>query len=193
MFGAMQSREVEPRGVKVVEEEIALVCGELNAAHARLVTLIAEVLDGDLWHGDGLRSAEHWVAWKTGLSPARAAQLTAIARRRAELPVISQAFTDGELAVDQHWEHGGATDTPNLVCLCAHHHRLHHRDQLWITGDADRPDGLSFTSASGVPLPSGPKPRPPTGPPTQPRGRYRHPLGEDLDHACLYFHPPRAA
>ena len=25
-----------------------------------------------------------------------------------------------------HWEHGGPTDTNNLIALCAHHHRLHH-------------------------------------------------------------------
>ena len=26
-----------------------------------------------------------------------------------------------------HWEHDGVTETWNLICLCPHHHRLHHR------------------------------------------------------------------
>jgi hypothetical protein len=93
MFDGMEARDVE--------QQLAAVCGELNAAHARLAALVAEAVAGELWHGAGLRSAEHWVAWKTGLSPARAAQVVAIARRRDELPALWQAFADGELAVDQ--------------------------------------------------------------------------------------------
>jgi len=46
----------------------------------------------------------------------------------------------------QHWEDGGASDTANLVCLCQHHHRLHHRGGLGIEGDADEPDGIVFTA-----------------------------------------------
>ncbi len=43
-----------------------------------------------------------------------------------------------------HWLDGGPTNTWNLVALCPHHHRLHHRGLLHITGNADRPDGLVF-------------------------------------------------
>ncbi len=44
---------------------------------------------------------QQWVAWKTGLSPHRAAEVVALASRQAELPATMAAFSAGELAVDQ--------------------------------------------------------------------------------------------
>jgi hypothetical protein len=101
MFGSMEVTGVGERRASESEARIAVVCGELNAAHARLVDLVAEVIDSRSWEGQGLRSVEHWVAWQTGLSPARASQVAAIARRRGELPETMTAFANGELAVDQ--------------------------------------------------------------------------------------------
>jgi Domain of unknown function (DUF222) len=48
-----------------------------------------------------------------------------------------------------HWINGGRTDTCNLVCLCRAHHRAHHRGVFTIDGDADQPDGLTFSDRSG--------------------------------------------
>jgi hypothetical protein len=90
-----------------------------------------------------------------------------------------------------HREHHGPTETWNLVCLCPRHHRLHHRGRLGITGNADHPDGLTFTDPHGQPLHPGPRPHPPTGPPTPPARRYRHPTGERLHSRWVYFNPPR--
>ena len=90
-----------------------------------------------------------------------------------------------------HWDDGGVTDTWNLICLCPHHHRLHHRGKLGITGNADIPGGVTFTDASGKPLAlSGARPKPPGAPPSPPIGRYEHPLGERLDMSMVYFNPP---
>jgi hypothetical protein len=47
------------------------------------------------------------------------------------------------------WQDGGPTDTPNLICLCQHHHRLHHRGKLGVEGNADDPDGVIFTDDRG--------------------------------------------
>ncbi len=77
------------------------LCGHLNVLHAQLVAAVVEALDGGLWEQWGVKSPEHWLAWQTGLSPARAKQLVEIARRAGELPVTIAAFADGELAVDQ--------------------------------------------------------------------------------------------
>jgi hypothetical protein len=89
-----------------------------------------------------------------------------------------------------HWEDGGPTDTWNLIALCPHHHRLHHKGALGITGNAD--DGtVVFTDHNGNLLtPSGAKPEPPGAPPPPPSGTYQHPLGERLDYEWLYFNPP---
>jgi hypothetical protein len=98
MFGGHGSDRGRPPGERGA---VAVVCGELNAARARLVDEIAGVIEAGVWEGHGLRSIEHWVAWQTGLSPSRAAQVVAIARRRSQLPETMTAFADGELEVDQ--------------------------------------------------------------------------------------------
>jgi len=90
-----------------------------------------------------------------------------------------------------HWEDGGATDTTNLMALCGRHHRLHHRGQLGISGDADRSDGINFTDSRGRPLAASGRPRPPTEPP--PSGAWTHPTGERLDDRWIDFARPSDA
>ena len=95
-----------------------------------------------------------------------------------------------------HWEDGGPTDPGNLICLCPHHHRLHHRGLLTITGtDAEAAHGIAFHDRWGRALPGVAPPTPPTGPPTpSPSGPYRHPAGERLtDNRWIWFNRPSAA
>ena len=81
-----------------------------------------------------------------------------------------------------HWDDHGPTDTWNLVALCPRHHRLHHRGQLGITGNADHPDGLRFTNTRGQPIPpSGAKPIPPAEPPPPPTTGWTNPTGERIN------------
>ncbi|MDQ6726045.1 MAG: HNH endonuclease, partial [Actinomycetota bacterium] len=96
----MEERDREPVAGEL-EAEIARTCGVLNAASARLVSLLAQVLEAGAWQVSGVHSATQWVAWQCGVSPARARSLVSIARRRAELPVTSAAFDAGELCEDQ--------------------------------------------------------------------------------------------
>jgi hypothetical protein len=89
-----------------------------------------------------------------------------------------------------HWLSGGPTDTWNLICLCPHHHRLHHKSGLGITGNADIDGGVTFTDAKGRPIsPSGARPTPPSGPPPPPVGRFLHPTGERFDTRWFEFGP----
>jgi hypothetical protein len=91
-----------------------------------------------------------------------------------------------------HWEHGGRTDTDNLLLVCGKHHRMHHRGRLDITGNADRPDGLEFRNGHGrLIAPSGAAPNVPTGPPPKPVAVYAHPDGGRMDTGQIYFNPPR--
>jgi hypothetical protein len=91
-----------------------------------------------------------------------------------------------------HWEHGGRTDTDNLLLVCGKHHRMHHRGRLDITGNADQPEGLEFRNQHGrIITPSGATPNPPTGPPPKPAAVYSHPDGGRMDTAQIYFNPPR--
>src|SRR3954468_11786925 len=84
-----------------LEAEIAQTCGLMNATAARLVRLIARVLETGTWQVSGVHSASQWVAWQCGVSPARARSLGAMARRADELPVVTAAFQAGELCEDQ--------------------------------------------------------------------------------------------
>ena len=88
----------------------------------------------------------------------------------------------------QHWEDGGTSDTANLVALCQHHHRLHHRGGLGISGNADDPHGMTFTDERGRILDPTGRPVPPRRAPEQaarelgiPGGNWTHPTGERLD------------
>jgi hypothetical protein len=85
-----------------VGAELADVCGHLNVSHELMVALTAELLETGAWDADtGCHSPEQYLAWRTGLSPERAAQIVMIARRRRELPVTFAAFAAGLLSVDQ--------------------------------------------------------------------------------------------
>ncbi|KWX22614.1 hypothetical protein AFM11_19125 [Mycolicibacterium wolinskyi] len=61
-----------------------------------------------------------------------------------------------------HWEDGGLTELANLVLVCPHHHRLHHRGGITITGPAHQ---LIVTDTTGQPLRGGALAQPPTTPP----------------------------
>ncbi len=100
-----------------------------------------------------------------------------------------------------HWEDGGATDTANLVALCPHHHRLHHKGLLGISGKADDPDGLVFTDARGRRLTGCGRPAPPGPHLADASGKrgltpatYVHPTGERLQNRWVHFNAvvPRA-
>ncbi|MET0325175.1 MAG: HNH endonuclease signature motif containing protein [Ilumatobacteraceae bacterium] len=89
-----------------------------------------------------------------------------------------------------HREHGGATELPNLVALCRRCHRAHHRGELGIVGNADVPDGLTFTDPDGRRLGGAPHVTPPDGPPPDPAHPYEHPLGERLHRRWLFLSDP---
>jgi len=59
---------------------------------------------------------------------------------------------------------------------------------LGIIGDADEPDGLTFTDSRGRPLAPAGTPVPPTGP--VPTGNWTHPTGERMDDECVVFSDP---
>jgi hypothetical protein len=84
-----------------LDERIAAACGQLNACYAHLVELLAEVIASGAWAGHGIRSAEQWIGWRTGLSAAHGRTLAALVAARQSHPRILDAFTAGELSIDQ--------------------------------------------------------------------------------------------
>jgi hypothetical protein len=84
-----------------LEERLAETVGLLNVVTAELVALIGEALRDGAWEGFGIRSPEHWVVWRCGVSPARARRLVAAARTLDGLPNVAALFEAGSLSEDQ--------------------------------------------------------------------------------------------
>ncbi|MDQ6796862.1 MAG: DUF222 domain-containing protein [Actinomycetota bacterium] len=70
-------------------------------ATGRLVSLLGRVLATGSYAGAGIGSPEQWVAWKCGVSLARARAVVSMARRLPELAETRTALEAGELAEDQ--------------------------------------------------------------------------------------------
>jgi hypothetical protein len=85
----------------VAEQELASLCGALNASHLRLVAIVAQALLDESWAIAGVRSPDHWLTMRAGLSPFHARQVVSVARRHAELPTVMSQFADGQLSLDQ--------------------------------------------------------------------------------------------
>jgi hypothetical protein len=81
----------------------------------------------------------------------------------------------------EHWLEGGTTDTHNLVSICPFHHRLHHRGELGISGNADGFDALTFTDRRRLPMAGSAPPSKPTAPPPSPAVPYDPPLRGRFD------------
>ncbi|HET6919047.1 MAG TPA: DUF222 domain-containing protein, partial [Jiangellaceae bacterium] len=87
--------------VRTLEERLSETVGLLNVVTAELVRLIGEALRTGGWEGFGIRSPEHWVVWRCGVSPARARRLVAMARTLDELPKVAGLFDAGSVSEDQ--------------------------------------------------------------------------------------------
>lgn len=60
--------------------------------------LIAEFDRREGWHGYGIASCAHWLAWQSGLSPGAAREHVRVARSLESLPLIAGAFAAGRLS-----------------------------------------------------------------------------------------------
>jgi Domain of unknown function (DUF222) len=85
---------------RFAEGEAIAVMGTVNAAVARLVAAVRDLLAVEGWEGVGIRSPEHWLCWKAGISRPRAEGLVTIARRAGQLPACWALFLEGRLGED---------------------------------------------------------------------------------------------
>ena len=84
-----------------LDERLAAACGQLNACYAHLVELLGEAIASGSWQGYGIRSVEHWIGWRTGLAPGHCRTLAALVAAADSHPQVVEAFSAGELSVDQ--------------------------------------------------------------------------------------------
>jgi hypothetical protein len=85
---------------RCAEGEAIAVMGTVNAAVARLVAAVRDLLAVEGWEDVGIRSPEHWLCWKAGISRPRAEGLVTIARRAGELRACWALFLEGRLGED---------------------------------------------------------------------------------------------
>jgi hypothetical protein len=125
--------------------------------------------------------------------PERTRRLVLHRDKKCRVPGCTQARWLQVHHID-HRADGGPDDMTNLVALCPADHRLHHQGRLGITGDAEDPDGLTFTDARGDVIDPAARPTVPTRPPPGPEVPYEHPLGERMQHwSIMYPDPPHHA
>ncbi len=84
-----------------IEAELAELCGQRNAIDGRVAVLLAEVDSAGLLGGTGLKSLEHFATWQLGVSRGHARDLTAIAERLDDLPMVTGLLREGRLSADQ--------------------------------------------------------------------------------------------
>jgi hypothetical protein len=94
------ARQEHPSGSPLPELAAAITAGavRLAAATAAWLRLIAEFDRRDGWHGYGISSCAHWLAWQCGLSPGAAREHVRVARSLRSLPLIEAAFAEGRLS-----------------------------------------------------------------------------------------------
>jgi hypothetical protein len=87
-------------GTPLDELAAAITTGavRLAAATAAWLRLVAEFDRRGGWHGVGIRSCAHWLAWQCGLGTGAAREHVRVARALPGLPRIQAAFSAGRLS-----------------------------------------------------------------------------------------------
>ena len=76
-------------------DEITELCAYLYAATYRLLVLIREFDEQELWGLPGICSCAHWLNWKVGIGMNAAREKVRVARALGDLPLTSAAFSKG--------------------------------------------------------------------------------------------------
>ena len=87
--------------LEVLFEELAELTGQRNAIDGRIVEIVNEVDRDGLWGATGCRSVSALVAWKTGVSPANAQAVVAVAQRLEQFPRCAEGMREGRFSLDQ--------------------------------------------------------------------------------------------
>ena len=84
-----------------LEEQIGVLAGQLHAATARFVDMVATFDDLQDWYGVGMRSCAHWVTIATGVDLWSAREMVRVGHALRDLPLIHEAFAAGRLSFDK--------------------------------------------------------------------------------------------
>jgi len=81
--------------------QLCELSAHVQAAQAELALRLAAFDEGTGWGGAGIRSCPHWLSIQAGLDYHTSADLLRVGHALAELPLIRQAFSAGQLSLDK--------------------------------------------------------------------------------------------
>jgi hypothetical protein len=84
--------------LELIERELESMAAQVNATHARWLTLVREFDRREGWANTGCRSTSEWVAWRCALNPRSAREHVRVAKALGELPAIDAEFAAGRLS-----------------------------------------------------------------------------------------------
>jgi hypothetical protein len=97
----MQTQVEVEKPLELLEREISELAAHIHAATCRWLVMVAEYDRREGWAGWGCKSCASWLSWRCSLAPSAAREHVRVARRLAELPLITAAFGRGELSYSQ--------------------------------------------------------------------------------------------
>lgn len=102
MCSPVQTEERPPTSgassLEDLEREICELAAHIAAATCRWLELLAEFDDRRGWAEWGITSCAHWLSWRCSLGLRAAREHVRVAHRLQELPLVTQAFSRGELS-----------------------------------------------------------------------------------------------
>jgi hypothetical protein len=81
-----------------LDQSILALCTRINAATYELLVMIREFDERAGWLQWGLDNCAEWLAWRCDLSVSTAREKVRVAHALKQLPLVSQAFANGELS-----------------------------------------------------------------------------------------------
>ena len=94
----MAERQRKEKALGALEVQIMELWGNINAATARFLELVAEFDRREGWAQHGLASCAQWLSWQCGIGRVAATEKVRTARALESLPKIQAAFGEGRLS-----------------------------------------------------------------------------------------------
>ena len=115
-----------------LEASITELAGQLNAAHFRWLSLIAEFDRRKGWNDGGSQSCAHWLNWKVGLDLGAAREKVRVAHALETLPFIAAAMERGQLSYSKVRALTRVAEpaTESYLLSIAQHGTAHHVEKL---------------------------------------------------------------
>ena len=109
----------ELTSIEALDKRISGLCQHINAATYDLLVMIREFDERGGFLKWGLESTAHWLAWRCDLSMTTAREKVRVAQALKSLPLISEAFSMGELSYSKVRSLTRIADASNEEALLA--------------------------------------------------------------------------